>query len=304
MKIRVAAVTGGFGMIGNAIVEILLSEGWHVRILTRSSLRHPSKRVTVVKSNLNSVDGLKTLLENADAIFHCAAELNDEKKMYLTNVDGTQMLLNATSETKASFFCLISSAGVTSYSNDNLITEETVCNPKNTYEKTKYKSELLVKNANLNMSVCILRPTNVVSSSNPGVLALPILDGWKEKLKVLIKGQELAHIVYVSDIANAAIFLMKKKMLGVNVFLISIDDDDSNNILDIYKGYTKLTNNKSRVTFTMPVFVPFILRKLFRRGDLHGRVVFSNNKLKNIGFEFNYGIRDILREIYKLRGGD
>ena len=35
---------------------------------------------------------------------------------------------------------------------------------------------------------------------------------WKEKLKVRIKGQELAHIVHVEDVANAAMFFLKKKI--------------------------------------------------------------------------------------------
>ena len=78
--------------------------------------------------------------------------LTIEQKMLPTNVEGTRKLLDISAQTKASFFCLISSAGVVSSSDDMTITERTNCNPKNTYEKTKYESELLVKNANLNMN--------------------------------------------------------------------------------------------------------------------------------------------------------
>ena len=303
MMRNIAAVTGGSGMIGSSIVEMLLEEGWQVKILSRSNHQYPSKNVTVIQSDLNSLDGLKSLLEEVDAIFHCAAELKDEQKMLSTNVEGTRKLLDISAQTKASFFCLISSAGVVSSSDDMTITEKTNCNPKNTYEKTKYESELLVKNANLNMRVCILRPTNVVSSLRPGVLMLPILNGWKEKLKVKIKGQELAHIVYAKDVARVAMFCLNKKIIGVNVFFISIDDDKNNNILDIYKEYIGLLNKKNRINLTLPVYVPFILRKLFRRGDLHGKVAFSNKKLKKYGFEFKYSVQDILREIHKKRGG-
>ena len=303
MKNSIAAVTGGFGLVGSQIVEELVCAGWQVKILSRIKRVSSSQNVTVIQSDLNDPVGLKNLLEGVDAIFHCAAELIDEKKMYLTNVEGTRTLLDVTAQTRASFFCLISSAGVISSSVDNLITEETDCNPKNTYEKTKYKSELLVKNANLNMSVCILRPTNVVSSLRPGVLMLPILNGWKEKLKVKIKGQELAHIVYAKDVARVAMFCLNKKIIGVNVFFISIDDDKNNNILDIYKEYLGLLNKKNRINLTLPVYIPFVLRKLFRRGDLHGKVAFSNKKLKKFGFEFKYSVQDILREIHKKRGG-
>ena len=211
MKSKVAAVTGGYGMVGSSIVEMLLIDGWHVKILSRSNRNYPSDKVTMVKSDLNSLNGLKSLLENVDAIFHCAAEIKDEKKMFLTNVEGTRKLLEISAQTSATFFCFVSSAGVVSSSVQTFVTEDTICNPKTKYEKTKYQSELLVKNSNLNMSVCILRPTNVVSMLKPGVLILPELNGWKEKLKVRIKGKELAHIVHVKDVANVAMFFFKKE---------------------------------------------------------------------------------------------
>ena len=211
MKKSIAAVTGGFGMVGCQIVEELVNAGWQVKILSRFERASVSPNISVIQSDINDSVGLEKFLHGVDAIFHCAAELNDNNKMYSTNVEGTQALLNVAAQTRASFFCLISSAGVVSESFATLITEEKICNPKNTYEQTKYEAELLVKNANLNMSVCILRPTNVVSLLKPGVLILPILNGWKEKLKVRIKGQELAHIVHVKDVANVAMFFLKKK---------------------------------------------------------------------------------------------
>jgi nucleoside-diphosphate-sugar epimerase len=301
MKSKVAAVTGGYGMVGSSIVEMLLIDGWHVKILSRSNRNYPSDKVTMVKSDLNSLNGLKSLLENVDAIFHCAAEIKDEKKMFLTNVEGTRKLLKISAQTSATFFCFVSSAGVVSSSVQTFVTEDTICNPKTKYEKTKYQSELLVKNSNLNMSVCILRPTNVVSMLKPGVLILPELNGWKEKLKVRIKGKELAHIVHVKDVANVAMFFLKKKILGVNTFFIAIDDDNDNTVLDIYNTYIKLFNNMSGIKLTMPVYFPYILRVLFRKKSLHGKTAFSNKKLKNYGFCFEYSVRDIVTEVHNKK---
>ena len=303
MKNSIAAVTGGFGMVGSQIVDELVSAGWRVKILSRIERSSDSPNITVIRSDINDPLGLKILLEDVDAIFHCAAELNDKKKMYLTNVEGTETLLSVAAQTKASFFCLISSAGVVSASFPSLINEETNCNPKNIYEQTKYESEVLVKNANLKMSVCILRPTNVVSSLKPGVVLLPILNGWKEKLKVRVKGQELARIVHVKDVANVAMFFLKKKMDGVGTFFISIDDDKNNIIINIYNEYMMLLNKKNRMRIIFPVYIPFILRKIFKKGDLHGEVIFSNKKLKKYGFDFEYNVRDIVKEIYNKRCG-
>ena len=89
MKNSIAAVTGGFGLVGSQIVEELVCAGWQVKILSRIKRVSSSLNVTVIQSDLNDPVGLKNLLEGVDAIFHCAADLIDVKKMYLTNLEGT-----------------------------------------------------------------------------------------------------------------------------------------------------------------------------------------------------------------------
>ncbi len=302
MNIRSAAVTGASGMIGELIVKKLVDAGWNVRVLSRSLGENYSPNVTVIQSDINDDDGLRHLLEGVHAIFHCAAELNDEKKMHSTNVEGTRKLLKLASSTKASYFCHLSSAGVIGPTLTPYVTEDTICHPNNVYEKTKYEAEVLVKNASLNMNVCILRPTNVISSSKIGILSLPIFNGWRDKLKVYLKGQESAHIVYAKDVANAALFFLENRDTEVNIFLISIDDDVNNTVAGVYNVYQSISNKKDQIIFTMPNYVPYLLRKIYRGDSLHGRVRFSSNKLKNKGFVFEYGVKSSLNEIYRLRG--
>ena len=302
MKIRTAAITGARGMIGSIIVNKLVDAGWNVKVLTRSNETRFHPNVTVIQSSVNNEDGLQLLLEGVDAVFHCAAELRAEEKMYSTNVEGTSKLLNLVANTKASYFCHLSSAGVIGPTSAQYVTEDNDCHPKSFYEKTKYESELLVKKANLNMSVCILRPTNVVSSSRIGILSLPIINGWKEKLKVHLKGKEVAHIIYAEDVANAALFFLKNIIPKVNIYFVSIDDDDDNTVISIYNMYHSMCNKNERIRLLMPDYVPYILRKIYRGDSLHGRVRFSNEKIKKQGFVFEYGVRKSLQEIYKIRG--
>jgi nucleoside-diphosphate-sugar epimerase len=301
MRAPIAAVTGGFGLVGSKIVEELIAAGWIVKILSRCKRDNLISDIQIIQSDINNPQGLKDLMEGVDAIFHCAGEIIDEKKMFSTNVQGTENLLNIVKQSNATFFCLLSSAGVIAKTNDNPITENTRCNPQNLYEKTKYEAELLVQNANLNMSVCILRPTNVVSSFKPGIILLPILDGWKEKLKVLIKGKENAHIVHVKDVARSAIFFLEKKIAGINIFFISIDADKKNNIQYIYNEYLMLTSKKHTINSIIPLIVPYILRKFFRNGGLHGKILFSNSKVINLGFVFQYDVDRIIREVHNNR---
>ncbi|SVD38941.1 uncharacterized protein METZ01_LOCUS391795, partial [marine metagenome] len=48
--------------------------------------------------------------------------------------------------------------------------------------------------------------------------------------------------------------------------------------------------------------IPYLLRKLFRGDNLHGGVIFSNDKLKKEGFVFEYGVRSSLEEFCRIRG--
>ena len=111
-SVKIAAVTGASGVIGEIIVKMLLELGWNVRALTRSDRLCNSSQLTVVSSDINDENGLQILLEGVDAIFHCAAELTNEKKMYSTNVEGTRNLIKYIANTKASYFCHLSSVGV------------------------------------------------------------------------------------------------------------------------------------------------------------------------------------------------
>lgn len=298
---RTAAVTGAGGLIGTMILNKLLEAGWMVRVLTRSNGRQFSPNVTVIRSDINDDDALRYLVKDVDAIFHCAAELKNEKKMYSTNVEGTRKLLHFSANSNASYFCHISSAGVIGPTSVSCITEETKCEPKNLYEKTKYESELLVKNSGLDMSVCILRPTNVISSSYVGILSLAIFNGFIDKIKVHIKGNEFTHIVYAKDVANVALYFFENKPSNVEVYFVSYDGE-SNTIVNVYNLYQSLCNKNDRIRFSLPCFIPYLMRKIYRGDSLHGKVRFSNEKLMNSGFVFEYGVKKCLDEICKLRG--
>jgi len=298
---KIAAVTGASGTIGKLVVKSLLDIGWHVRVLTRTNNFINSSKVTVVSSDINDEHGLRILLKGVNAIFHCAAELKDEKIMYSTNVEGTRNLVKLLASTNVSYFCYLSSAGVIGPTSIPFVTETTPCNPNNLYEKTKYEAEMLVSRAKLDMNICILRPTNVVSHSKPGVLLLPINNSWSDIIKVYIKGNEKAHIVYAKDVANAALYFMKIKKTGVNIYLVSCDDDQHNSILNIYNMYQYICNKKTNIKFSLPIFIPNLLRRIFKGESLHGLVQFSSNKLKQQGFIFEFNVERCLREIINLR---
>ena len=307
-KKPIAAITGGRGFVGSSIAINLIKRGWRIKLLSRSDslsgskLQKFRKDIDIVNSDICSVDSLLDLVDGVDAIFHCAGEVHDEQRMYSTNIEGTKNILAAAKKSGASFFCYISSAGVVGVSSHIIIDEKTECSPYNKYEKSKYKAESLVKIANLDMSVCILRPTNIVSKENIGALSLAISNKWYDKIKVFIKGRELTHLVHVEDVANAAIYFMSNSLPGIHTYLVSIDGCENNTLSEVYYLCCSRYRPGDKILYVMPLFVPYFLRRIFRGKSLYGNTLFSNKKITEAGFLFKYDVVDIVNDVCRCKG--
>ena len=93
-----AAVTGGTGLIGAALIDLLLAQGWSVAALARDPSRlKRADDVSVVRGDLASEEALAALTEGADAVFHLAGVTHSrEAAAYrAANVDGAANVAKA-----------------------------------------------------------------------------------------------------------------------------------------------------------------------------------------------------------------
>ena len=68
-----AALTGGTGFVGAALIDLLLQEGWDVAALARDPARLPQAgKLRVVKGPLEDETALAALAKDADVFFHLA----------------------------------------------------------------------------------------------------------------------------------------------------------------------------------------------------------------------------------------
>lgn len=100
-----AAVTGGTGFVGAALITQLLDEGWDVAALARDPARLPhADRLRVVKGALEDEGALRDLAGGADAVFHLAglthARARDD--YVRVNVDGAAQVARAATKAGAS----------------------------------------------------------------------------------------------------------------------------------------------------------------------------------------------------------
>jgi len=296
----IVGVTGGSGMVGGKIVHKLLRRGYEVRVLTRNK-QFRDWNARVYYGDLENNDVVRVFLKNVSYLFHCAAEVHSESKMWDINVLGTERLLHLIPSSGVTYLCYFSSAGVIGVTDNQLVDENSKCNPQNAYEKSKWAAEELVAKGVGNCSVAILRPTNVIDEQRPGALTLPMRSTWRDRCIVFLKGGECAHIVHAEDVADAAIHFINTHFERSEHFFVSCDHERSNTFGGLWSMYKAIQEGRSiegiGPVLHLPIIIPHILRRLRRGSRNYGTVRYSSEKLLSTGFRYSLGVEGSVRRI-------
>jgi nucleoside-diphosphate-sugar epimerase len=299
----IACVTGASGMVGSKIVQRLTLQGYKIRTLSRSK-QFDDTDVELFRGGLEDEEVLKSFLYNAGLLFHCAAELKDEARMWEVNVLGTERLLKLAGESGVRYFCHLSSVGVFGKTDFAWVNEETPCNPQNTYEKTKWEAEKLVAGGIDGCRVIILRPTNVIDEKQPGALALVMYRSFLNRVRIFIKGGECAHIIHADDVASAALHFISSSFDNPQCFIVSTDREPLNTYGELWnlcKAISKGSQQESiGPVLHLPVIVPHLVRLLKRGKSNRGNVRYSSAKLMSSDFIFPLGIKKAVQQVIQF----
>jgi len=222
-------ITGATGFIGRFTCELLSSPGVLVRVLSRER----ANALGVLGSNVEIIEGeicdpavMGKALEGVSCVFHLAAETKLRKRMYRTNVEGTESLLNAATKSQVRRIVYLSSAGVAGQGKSFSIDEETPCLPQTEYESTKLEAEGAVRrfSSSSGISVSILRPTIVFGEGkideNESFYQL-MRHIKRKKFFVLNSGRGAANYVYVGDVAKALLSLYHDERPGCHAYIVN-----------------------------------------------------------------------------------
>lgn len=302
---KIACVTGASGMVGSKIVQLLILQGYRVRVLSRKKNYH-DKRVELFNGGLEDESTLRLFIRGAHLLFHCAAEIYYESKMWDVNVLGTERLLGLVKKSSIKYLCYLSSAGVVGKTNLVWVNEESPCNPQNSYERSKWAAEQLVARGIDGCRIVILRPTNVIDESRPGALILPMRGSWIDCLKVYLKGGECARIVHAEDVAAAALYFLSYPPVSPECFIVSYDHEPLNTYAWLWALYRACQERRPveniRPALHLPIIVPHLMRWLLRRRGNRGNVRYSSAKLISRGFTFPLGLKGAMNQIISAQG--
>ncbi len=299
----IVAITGGTGFVGSILVDRLLAEGHKVRVLTRNSKYKKNGVTTFVGDLLDESVDLDEFVEEVDVLYHCCGELADESKMKFLHVDGTKQLLNAAAGTVGRWVQL-SSVGVYGRHRSGLITEKLPENPIGEYERTKAKSDHLVKSSGI--PSVLLRPSIVFGEGMPNQSLHQFIDAITSGRFFYI-GKEGASLnyVHVDDVIQAMILCGSDDSAIGSTFNLS-DSIQIERVVHAVcasrpdKKVRRLPELPIRILAALIGWTGLIPLTSKRVNALTGRCVYDSSKIQELlGFQFESTLEERFQSFAK-----
>lgn len=301
MKNLNVLVIGATGLVGAEVVRQLVASGIKPRLFVRNkdkAMQVHGDGFEIFTGEIANLKKLQQAMQGCTAIYNCVGEKSGDVAFYATNQSGVKNVATAAENCAVEFLCHVSSVSVTGKVSVKNVDEETACNPMNDYEKSKHLGELELQGCSV-PKIVILRPAHVFAHDTMQHFAN------LSKLRLLLKGNENANLVYVKDVAAAAVWLLQNSAKiadhKIEKFIISSNHETGNTIAEV-NNFIKAggVDNGARV-IALPLIFPYLMRKL-RFGDANwGDVAYSSKKLRDLGFKLPYGWKAGMVELLKTK---
>ncbi len=218
-------VTGGAGFISSNFIRHLL-RATPYEVVSLDALTYAGnvenladvmshERLSFVHGDIRDADLVRDVVANVDVIVNAAAESHVEKSIrdggsefVTTNVEGTQVLLDAIREAPVERFILISSSEVYGTAESDPMDEEHPLNPRSPYAGTKAGADRLAYSyfVTYELPIVIVRPFNNYGPRQHPEKVIPrfITQALREEpLTVHGAGHASRDWLYVDDDAEA-----------------------------------------------------------------------------------------------------
>ena len=309
------AITGATGFIGSLLLDRHVSMGDKVRVLTRDEKKIGlrGKNVEIFQGGINTAN-LEDFVRGVDILYHCAAEISDEGRMWEVNYFGTKRLLN-TALGNVKRWVQLSSVGVYGVQESGVITEKCTESPSGSYEVSKASADRLVNllNKDDRIEVVILRPTNVYGPTMRNQSLFQMVSMIDKGLFFYIGEKSFtSHYINVSDVVEALLLCGLQVNAAGKTYNLSCDGTIEDLVNAISAGLCKIPPNRKIpliLANTIAHFFSFIRNfplSKSRVAALTSRVRYSSELItQDLGFRCQTtlleGIHELVEEWQKNR---
>ena len=222
-------ITGGAGFVGSNIAKLLIKEGHDVIIIDnlhtgkKKNIETILDQVKFFQADIRDYKKIEKILNSVDGIFHEAAltivqeSFSKPKEYHDVNVIGTENILKIGKKFNIKVV-FASSSSVYGNVETIPISEKFPCHPINPYGQTKLDDEILAKKYSENgLKVIGLRYFNIYGRGQTGTYAGVITKfierlSKKESPIIFGNGEQIRDFIFVEDIADVNIKLMKSQV--------------------------------------------------------------------------------------------
>lgn len=237
-KNEIVFVTGGTGLVGSHLIEELVRQGRYVKALYRSNVPDikGKEKVEWIKGDILDIISLNDAMQNVDQVYHCAAivSFNPRQKhqIFLTNVQGTANVVNASISAGIKKLCFVSSvAALGQLRKGEEIDENIAWNEEannSNYGKSKYLAEMEVwRGIGEGLKAVIVNPAIILGAGNWNEGSTKIFKTAFEEFPWYTEG--VTGFVDINDLISIMIQLMESNISSER-FIVSAENRTYKNI--------------------------------------------------------------------------
>ncbi len=243
-------ITGGAGFFGTILKKYFLSIGATCVSVDLEPDNYNHDNFTSYQGDINDNKLMDDIFSNHkfDAIFHCAALLahvkKDLKRLWQSNVDGTQNICNYAIKHNINKIVFISSNCLWAKNFDENVKETETPNPIEIYGKSKLEAERILLSHKDKINSIIFRSPTIMDEGRLGLLGIlfEFIDEGR-KLPMVGDGKNRYQFIYAKDMAKA----FELALMANYTDIFNIGSDDVKTFNEVYEYVIKKSDSKTRL---------------------------------------------------------
>jgi len=305
-------VTGGFGYLGSHISNHFLNKGHEVRILSRSphaELSEWSQRFEVVTGDVSEYSSIENCCQNIDVVIHTAA-LNEvdcsvkHKEALLVNGYGTRNVLEDACKNSVKKFIYLSTFHVYGPPKTEIITEELLPNPLNSYSISHYLAERYCQQFETEKK---LKSYTLRISNGYGPPLFRSIKRWtlvandlcatafsQKRIVLKSKGTQERDFVAIKDIIQGIEIFVENHIEGQDDNVYNLGGENNVSIISLASTVADVYKDRygESITIEIPKDAP--------EPDIKISFRFSIDKIKQLGYQPTADMKDEIHNIFRL----